>query len=58
MGVTGELGKKILENPLSVPDLHATIYCVLGINPEKVLHDEGRPVPITDRGPLARQIFS
>ena len=30
----------------------------LGINPEKQLFDEDRPVPITDRGQPARQLFA
>jgi len=58
VGVTDELGKKILEHPMSVPDMHATIHCALGINPEKFLYDDDRPVPITDRGEPARQLFS
>ena len=57
VGVTDELGKKILEHPMSVPDVHATIHCALGINPEKFLYDEDRPVPITDRGQPARVLF-
>jgi hypothetical protein len=58
VGVTDELGKKILDYPISVPDMHATIHCALGINPEKSLYDEDRPVPITDRGQPARQLFA
>jgi hypothetical protein len=58
VGVTDELGKRILDYPMSVPDVHATIHCALGINPEKFLHDEDRPVPITDRGQPARVLFS
>ncbi len=58
VGVTDELGRKILDRPISVPDLHATIHCVLGINPEKFLHDEDRPVPITDRGQPVRELFA
>ena len=57
VGVTDELGKKILDHPMSVPDVHATIHCALGINPEKHLYDEDRPVPITDRGQPARVLF-
>jgi hypothetical protein len=57
VGVTDELGRKVLEHPISVPDLHATIDCALGINPEKFLYDEDRPVPITDRGQPVREIF-
>jgi len=58
VGVTDELGKKILDAPVSVPDLHATIHCALGIDPEKFLHDDDRPVPITDMGQPVRRIFS
>lgn len=54
-GVTSELGHKIVEHPVSIPDYHATIYAALGISPDKELHDGGRPVPITDGGkPIAR----
>ena len=58
VGVTDELGKKIVDRPISVPDLHATIHCALGINPETALHDDDRPVPITDRGRPILELFS
>lgn len=58
VGETDELAKKPVSNPLSVPDVHATICCTLGINPAKNLFDGPRPVPITDRGEPARQLFS
>jgi hypothetical protein len=58
VGETDELGKNILTNPVSVPDLHATIHCALGINPGKFLYDEDRPVPITDRGQPIKFLFS
>ena len=35
VGTTDELAKKIVDAPMSVPDMHATIHCALGINPEK-----------------------
>ncbi|TLD68736.1 DUF1501 domain-containing protein [Phragmitibacter flavus] len=57
-GVTDELGKEILENPVSVPDYHATIHAALGIDPSKELHDAGRPVPITDGGKPIARLFS
>jgi hypothetical protein len=50
VGETDELGKKILRSPMSVPDLFATMYCTMGIDPSKNLHDGDRPVPITDEG--------
>jgi len=53
-GVTSELGHEIVENPVSIPDFHATIHAALGIDPSKELHEAGRPVPITDGGnPIA-----
>ena len=58
VGETDELAKKPVSNPLSVPDVHATICCALGINPAKNLFDGPRPVPITDRGEPARQLFA
>jgi Protein of unknown function (DUF1501) len=59
IGVTDDLGKKIVEHPVSVPDLHATIYCALGINPAKNLYTPGtrRPVPITDEGKPITALF-
>jgi hypothetical protein len=50
VGETDELAKKVVERPVSVSDLHATIYAALGINPAKELHAGDRPVPITDQG--------
>jgi hypothetical protein len=58
VGATDELGKKIVDCPVSVPNLHATIHCALGIDPDKFLYDGDRPVPITDLGQPVRQIFS
>jgi hypothetical protein len=58
VGQTDELGKKILSMPISVPDLHATIHCALGVDPGKFLYDEDRPVPVTDRGQPLRELFA
>ena len=58
VGVTDELGKTILERPVSVPDLHATIYAALGIDPSKELYDGDRPVPITDHGTPVEVLFA
>jgi len=56
-GVTDELSKKIVENPVSIPDYHATIYAALGIDPTKSLFGGPRPVPITDDGKPVRALF-
>jgi hypothetical protein len=58
IGVTDELGKQILEMPVSVPDFHATIYTALGINPSEEIYDGVRPVPITDHGRPVSQAFA
>jgi hypothetical protein len=58
IGETDELAKQIVSRPISVPDLHATIHCALGINPSRNLHDGDRPVPITDRGEPVTEIFT
>ena len=58
IGTTDELGKAIVERPVSVPDFHATIHAALGINPAKELRTpDGRPVPITDRGQPVPELF-
>ena len=57
IGTTDELGMKILERPVSVPDLHATIHWSMGIDPTKELYDGSRPVPITDGGVPVRELF-
>jgi len=57
VGETDELAMNILSQPVSVPDFHATIHCTLGINPASKLYDEDRPVPVTDMGQPARQLF-
>mgnify|MGYP002629630980 CR=1 FL=1 len=58
IGQTDELGKLPVSDPVSVPDLHATIHCALGIDPSKNLYDGSRPVPITDRGQPVAKLFS
>lgn len=59
IGVTDGLGKKIIEQPVSIPDFHATIHCALGIDPSKELRTpDHRPVPITDEGKPVTSLFS
>jgi hypothetical protein len=57
IGETDELGREVVRQPVSVPDLHATIHCALGINPAKELYEGDRPVPITDRGKPVGELF-
>ena len=54
-GQTDELSKSIVSDPVSVPDLFATVHAALGIDYTRNLYDGDRPVPITDGGvPIAR----
>lgn len=57
-GVSDELGMKIVENPVSVPDVFATILASLQIDPAKNLYDGSRPVPITDQGKILTALLS
>jgi hypothetical protein len=57
IGETDELGRTIVKHPVSVPDLHATIYCALAIDPAKNLFADDRPVPITDGGKPIADLF-
>ena len=58
VGETDELGKNIIHTPVSVPDLFATIFSTLKIDPSKELYDGDRPVPISDGGTPVAQLFS
>lgn len=54
-GETDELAKKIVADPVSIPDFHATVHAALGIDPRQELMDGSRPIPLTDGGrPLAK----
>jgi Protein of unknown function (DUF1501) len=58
IGVTNELGMEIEDRPISIPDLHATIHCALGIDPSEELYtNDDRPVPITDMGKPVTELF-
>lgn len=58
IGETDESGMSVVSRPVSVPDLHATIYAALGINTSTILYAGDRPVPITDGGQPIRELFS
>ena len=56
-GVTDELAKKPVENPVPLVDFHATIHAAMGIDPAHELMDGSRPVPITDGGKPVAALF-
>ena len=57
VGQTDELGKHIVNRPVSVADLHATIYAAMGMDPTEELFDGDRPVPVTDHGRPVAELF-
>lgn len=56
-GDTDDIGKKIVTNPVSVPDFFATICAAVGVDYTASLHDGDRPVPITDQGTPIKALF-
>lgn len=50
VGSTNEDGTAVKDRPVTVPDLFATFYTLLGIDPRTELEYEGRPVPLTENG--------
>lgn len=56
-GVTDDLSKKIIQDPVSIPDFLATIIAALGGDPAKELFDGSRPVPSTDDGHPITALF-
>ena len=57
VGATDDLGKTVVDKPVTVPDFHATLHCAMGINPGKNLYAGDRPVPITDHGKPILELF-
>jgi hypothetical protein len=57
-GETDELSKKIVSNPVGVPDLFATVLAALGVDYTKNLYAGDRPIPMTDGGQPIAGLFS
>ena len=57
IGTSDDLGMAIVDEPVSIPDLHATIHATLGTNPAEELYDGARPVPLTDGGTPIAKLF-
>ncbi len=58
VGATNDKGEHPIERPLMPSDVLATIYHVLGIDPDQTFIDHaGRPVPILDSGRAITEII-
>ena len=57
-GATIARGENPVENPLRPTDLHATIYHVLGLDPNFLFEDPfGRPFIAIDHGRIIHELF-
>lgn len=50
-------GREVLERPVAVPDLFATICAAFGIDPAKEVDALGRPLPLVDGGAPVPELF-
>jgi hypothetical protein len=57
-GTTDELAKSVVEDPVSIPDFHATILAALKVDLTQDLHAGSRPVPVTDGGTPIAKLFA
>lgn len=58
-GASDATGSEPESNPLSVPDLAATVYHQLGIDPDKVLYAPGpRPIGIVKDGTVVKDLIA
>ncbi|MGN6545405.1 MAG: DUF1501 domain-containing protein [Aureliella sp.] len=58
IGKTSDDGKEVVDRPVTVPELLATITAAVGVDPHKEnISDEGRPIKIVDGGPI-RELLS
>ncbi len=57
IGSSDDLGGDVRENPISPKDILATIFHLLGINAETIVHDGfGRPMPIAGTGKVRSEL--
>ncbi len=57
-GETDEIAKRIVANPVSIPDFFATVCAAVGVDHQKNLYDGDRPIPITDQGTPISALFT
>jgi hypothetical protein len=58
-GQTSADGGSVVDKPVTVPDLLATLATLLGMDPdETVLTPAGRPIAMTDHGKSIRELFA
>jgi Protein of unknown function (DUF1501) len=59
VGKTDKIAGDVIERPTSTKDILATVYHLLGIDPETTLHDRtGRPLPLTSGGAVVADVLA
>jgi hypothetical protein len=59
LGATDRQGAYVTRRPVAPADVAYTIYEAVGIDPHRwLMHPEGRPIEILDRGEPVRELFS
>jgi arylsulfatase A-like enzyme len=57
VGRTDKIGGDVAETPVSPKDVLATLYHLLGIDADTMLHDrQGRPVPVVGEGKVRAEL--
>lgn len=58
-GKSDEIGERVAENPVTMPDLNATIAQAMGIDLQHVEHSpSGRPFTVSDKGKPVVELFA
>ena len=56
-GATNETGEKVVDKPILVPDLFATVATLLGMKPAKTFTSPiGRPISLTEKGSVMPEL--
>jgi hypothetical protein len=59
VGKTDKIASDVIERPTSPKDILATVYHLLGIDPETLLTDRtGRPMPLVPDGAVLREVLA
>lgn len=59
LGATDADGDKVVERPVAIADLFATIATVMGLDPsETTMTPQGRPITLTDGGQVLRELWA
>jgi hypothetical protein len=59
IGATDKDGVEVKERPVTVPDLFATVYSSLGVDPKKKnISPLGRPIALSDNGVAVKELLS